>query len=121
MVVASPWREPGRFCGDGPGAGERLPHVRLGDGRSVHDVLGPGYTLLTRPHDGHGEFSRCCARRGVPLTVAAVLDDDLAGRYAADVLLVRPDQHISWSGAALPPDPAALLDRVCGTPGTGGA
>jgi 2-polyprenyl-6-methoxyphenol hydroxylase-like FAD-dependent oxidoreductase len=96
------------------GAGDRLPHVWLPDGRSVYDVLGPGHTVLSRPGAPTAAFRAACARRGVPLTVAAVLDDDLARRYPADILLVRPDQHVAWSGGHLPDDPTALLDRITG-------
>ncbi len=101
---------------DGPGAGQRLPHAWLPDGRSVYDALGPGLTLLTRPGDDATALQDLCTRRGVPLTVAALLDDDLMRRYRAAAVLVRPDQHIVWSGSALPSDASALVDRVTGAP-----
>ena len=101
---------------DGPGAGDRLPHAWLPDGRSVYDALGRGLTLLTRSGDETAALQEVCARRKVPLTVAALLDDSLVHRYRAGAVLVRPDQHIVWSGAALPSDPAALVDRVTGAP-----
>ncbi len=96
------------------GAGGRLPHAWLPDGRSLYDALGPGLTLVTCPGTDATTFRDACARRGVPLTVVAVLDDGLR-RCPAGVLLVRPDQHVAWSGERLPDDPGPLLDRVTGT------
>ncbi|NMO89970.1 FAD-dependent monooxygenase [Actinomycetospora sp. TBRC 11914] len=95
------------------GAGERLPHAWLPDGRSLYDALGPGLTLLTRPGVGTTAFTRECARRGVPLAVAAV-SGEAARRLPADAVLVRPDQHVAWRGPTPPDDPAPLLDRVLG-------
>ncbi len=90
------------------GAGGRLPHAWLPDGRSLYDVLGPGFTLLAPTGDGTAALQDACARRGVPLTVAS-------GVTGPAFVLVRPDQHIAWSGSALPADPASLMDRVTGT------
>jgi 2-polyprenyl-6-methoxyphenol hydroxylase-like FAD-dependent oxidoreductase len=98
---------------DGPGAGDRMPHTWLPDGRSVYDVLGPGLTVATRAGVDTAAFRDGCARRGVPLTVV-VLDDAVADRQPADALLVRPDQHLAWGGDRLPDDPGPLLDRVTG-------
>jgi hypothetical protein len=51
------------------------------------------------------------ARRGIPLTVLADHRVDAFELFGADVVLVRPDQHIAWLG--LPPtaeQAAAVLD-----------
>ncbi|WP_433781557.1 FAD-dependent monooxygenase [Actinomycetospora sp. CA-101289] len=95
------------------GAGHRLPHTWLPDGRSLYDVLGPGLTLLARPGDEPAALREICALRGVPLTVVKLPDGEARARPAA--LLVRPDQHITWSGPVLPDDPTTLVDRVTGT------
>jgi hypothetical protein len=97
------------------GAGERLPHAWLPDGRSLYDALGPGLTLLTRPGVATTAFTRECARRGVPLAAAAV-PGEASRRLPADAVLVRPDQHVAWRGPAPPDDPGPLLDRVVGRP-----
>jgi 2-polyprenyl-6-methoxyphenol hydroxylase-like FAD-dependent oxidoreductase len=94
-----------------PGAGQRLPHAWLPDGRSLYDVLGPGLSLLARPGDDPAALRAACAHRGVPLTVVT-----LDGRDGP-ALLVRPDQHVAWSGAELPPDPAGVVDHVTGNNG----
>ncbi len=95
--------------------GARLPHAWLGEGDSLFDRLGEGFTLLRLdPAGDPGELSDRAARRGVPLTVL-----DLAGTPAlrdllgADLVLVRPDQHVAWRGHAVE-DADALLDQVLG-------
>jgi hypothetical protein len=96
--------------------GGRTPHLRLGDGQSLFDRLGAGFTLLC-----FGEVSKDARRlqasareRGVPLTLLPV---DAAGArelYERDYALVRPDQHVAWRGDRVPEDADVLLDRVTG-------
>ncbi|MFC4856034.1 FAD-dependent monooxygenase [Actinophytocola glycyrrhizae] len=92
--------------------GFRLPHVWLDDGRSVLDVLGPGFTLLrTTPGVDVSPWTSAAQETGIPLTVV-----DLPGRrdrYPAELLLVRPDQHVAWMGGT-DADPAELLHTVTG-------
>ncbi|WP_308163997.1 FAD-dependent monooxygenase [Nonomuraea sediminis] len=76
------------------GDGARLPHRWLGPGDSLYDHLGPEFTILGREVDG---FVKAAADEGVPLTS---YDDGLPG-----LRLVRPDQHVAWSG---PDDSHAL-------------
>jgi 2-polyprenyl-6-methoxyphenol hydroxylase-like FAD-dependent oxidoreductase len=97
--------------------GARLPHAWLGDGDSLFDRLGPELTLLRLdPAAGTAPLAAEAEQRGIPLTVV-----DLPGvpglreLLGADLVLVRPDQHVAWRGAAVA-DPAALLDRVLGVP-----
>jgi 2-polyprenyl-6-methoxyphenol hydroxylase-like FAD-dependent oxidoreductase len=94
------------------GAGSRLPHAWLPDGRSLYDVLGPGLTLIARSGDETSRLREICAQRGVPLTVVTIHDAE--NGLPPAVRLVRPDQHIAWSGPVLPSDAAALVDRVTG-------
>jgi 2-polyprenyl-6-methoxyphenol hydroxylase-like FAD-dependent oxidoreductase len=87
--------------------GYRLPHVWLDDDRSVLDVLGPGFTLLrTDPGVAVTPWTLAARDLGIPLTVV-----DLPGRYPAELLLVRPDQHIAWMGGA-DARPGELLSTV---------
>lgn len=79
--------------------GSRLPHAWLGPGRSLYDVLGAGYSLVI-PTTGEpaepASLIQECARRSIPLTLVPV-PPDAAG--APDrLVLVRPDQHIAWTG-----------------------
>jgi 2-polyprenyl-6-methoxyphenol hydroxylase-like FAD-dependent oxidoreductase len=80
--------------------GFRLPHVWLDDGRSVLDALGPGFTLVrTDRAAGVGSWAAAGRELGIPLAVV-----DLPGRwpdrFPAELLLVRPDQHVAWMGGA---------------------
>ncbi|WP_225627421.1 FAD-dependent monooxygenase [Streptomyces werraensis] len=80
--------------------GFRLPHVWLDDDRSVLDVLGPGFTLLrTDPGVDVESWTVAADALRIPLTVV-----DLPGRwpyrYPTELLLVRPDQHVAWTGGA---------------------
>lgn len=93
--------------------GFRLPHVWLDGGLSVLDVLGSGFTLLrTDPCLDVTRWTLAARKLGVPLTVV-----DLSGRwpdrYPAELLLVRPDQHVAWMGGA-DVHPDELLHTVTG-------
>ncbi|MCV7246155.1 FAD-dependent monooxygenase [Mycobacterium mantenii] len=96
--------------------GCRLPHLWLRDGRALYDVLGPGFTLLVLGAGagaGIGGIIDAAARRGLPLEVVTVDEPGAADLLSAPLLLVRPDQHVSWRGDHLP-DAGTLLDRVTG-------
>ena len=89
-----------------PGAGDRLPHRRLAPGRSLYDALGPELTLLCPDAAAAPAFTSAAAERGVDLRV---LEEP-----GAELLLVRPDQHVAWRGRAVPPDVPGLLGHVLG-------
>ena len=91
-----------------PAAGNRLPHRRLSDGSSSFELLGREFSVIGSAPDVAG-LARAAAALGVPLTVAG----SDASPYQAEVVLVRPDQHIAWVGNA--PDMAdarALLEQA---------
>ncbi|MGJ4893845.1 MULTISPECIES: FAD-dependent oxidoreductase [unclassified Bradyrhizobium] len=95
--------------------GARSPHVWLADGRSLLDALGPAYTLVRFDPTINAEaLVEAAARQGVPLTLVDV--DRAKGGYdfADSLLVVRPDSHIAWRGAAAPQEPDDLLDRLRG-------
>ncbi|MGJ4969983.1 MULTISPECIES: FAD-dependent oxidoreductase [unclassified Bradyrhizobium] len=95
--------------------GARAPHVWLADGRSLLDALGPAYTLVRFDPTINAEaLVEAAARQGVPLTLVDV--DRAKGGYdfADSLLVVRPDSHIAWRGAAAPQEPDDLLDRLRG-------
>ncbi|MFE5393041.1 FAD-dependent monooxygenase [Streptomyces sp. NPDC056568] len=101
-------------------AGARLPHVFLGDGRSLYDLLGDHLTLLTLGHDTSEAVIVEAARlRGVPLTVVR-LPESVSAPYAellgARLVLVRPDQVVGWLGDEAPVDALALVDTLSGRP-----
>ena len=101
--------------------GARLPHVWLGDGRAMQDVIGygHGYTLLrlggTRADTT--ALARAFARLGAPLQVLEIADARAHDIYEHDLLLLRPDMHVVWRGQAEPEEPerlAALATGHCG-------
>ena len=95
--------------------GARLPHAWFGDGRSLFDELGPGMSLLCLDERADPDPLVAAARTGgVPLKVVDLAQEELRDRYEADLVLVRPDQHVAWRGDTAPDDPAALVDLVRG-------
>jgi 2-polyprenyl-6-methoxyphenol hydroxylase-like FAD-dependent oxidoreductase len=109
-----PEQELARYRPSGhPGA--RLPHAWLPDDCSIYDLLGDGFTVLRLSPDADtGPLADAATRRGLPLRVLDLARRaELRERYGADLVLVRPDQHVAWRGAAAG-DPDAVLARVVG-------
>jgi hypothetical protein len=95
--------------------GCRTPHLRLEDGTSLYDAMGPEFTLLR--FDAALDVSAIEAaarRRGVPLRVLDLAWPANAMFYGERLVLSRPDQHVAWRGNALPADSLALIDHVRG-------
>jgi hypothetical protein len=53
-------------------------------------------------------------KSGVPLDILEVADAATRDLYEADLVLIRPDQHIAWRGAKSPSDASAIVARVIG-------
>ena len=96
--------------------GARAPHAWLPDGRSMLDLFGRGFVLLRLGGDAADctALEAAFARRGVPLTVAAIADPGIKQLYERRFVLVRPDGHVAWRGDGMPDDPFAVVDRVRG-------
>ena len=96
--------------------GARLPHVWLEAGRSVHDVIGDGYTLLRlgRTRAEASGLERAMRDIGAPLDVVTI--DAAAPRdvYGYELILLRPDLHVAWRGNLAPESPTELAARVTG-------
>ena len=99
-----------------------LPHAWMTDGTSLYDRLGRGFTLITLPgvKADIAPVAAVAAEHGIPFQVLALGDLDVEGdpqqlrdRWAADLLLVRPDQHVAWRGADAH-TAAAALTRAAG-------
>ncbi len=92
--------------------GNRLPHHWLAPGDSLYDHLGPGFTVLGADQPATALVA-AAKRRGVPVSHVGAGLVDTRGRYGADVVLVRPDQHIAFLGGHLSvPETDAVLDAV---------
>ena len=95
--------------------GCRTPHIRLADGTSLYDALGPEYTLLRRDRSVAVEpLMRAAAGRNVPLKLLDLVCDEAAPIYTQALVLSRPDQHVAWRGDSVPADPLELIDLVRG-------
>ncbi len=96
--------------------GARLPHLWLPDGASLYDRLGSGVSLLRLRDDADGSsFVEAAAKRGMPLDTLNLRGEMLEERYGTPLLLVRPDQHVAWRGAAVArPTAEAIIAQVCG-------
>ena len=64
----------------------------------VFDALGQGYTLLAMdvPQTTVERFRAAAASLGLPLTICAALPEGEVLRYGACLVLVRPDEFVSW-------------------------
>jgi len=98
--------------------GVRMPSVVLPDGTPVYDRLGLWFTLVcvdTRPS---ALLIEAAAKRGLPLEVLRIDRPELVAVYGRRLMLVRPDQHIAWRGAACDDARAAdaIIARVLGWP-----
>ena len=95
--------------------GCRTPHIRLADGTSLYDALGPEYTLLRRDRSVAVEpLMRAAAGRNVPLKLLDLVCEEAAPIYTQALVLSRPDQHVAWRGDSVPADPLELIDLVRG-------
>ena len=120
--TSEPQTDPSRYEPTArPGA--RLPHLWLADGRSVYDALGPDLTLLVLdPESDPSAFVIAAAALNTPLHVVDLCmlgctRTDLAERYGATMLLIRPDQHVAWRGTATSVDASVAhrtLEQVTG-------
>jgi 2-polyprenyl-6-methoxyphenol hydroxylase-like FAD-dependent oxidoreductase len=98
--------------------GARLPHAWLPDGSSIYDLLDRDSFTVVRlaPEVDAAPLLDAASRRGLPVRLLDLCHlPRLRSRYQADLLLVRPDQHVAWRGSAVE-DPAAILGRVVGEP-----
>lgn len=89
-------------------AGHHLAPATLGSGVAVFDALGPGFTLLALSADADAvhAFREAATELALPLTVVEAPAEGEAARYAAKLVLVRPDQFVAWSASD------AQLDRM---------
>jgi 2-polyprenyl-6-methoxyphenol hydroxylase-like FAD-dependent oxidoreductase len=96
--------------------GARLPHVWLEEGRSVHDLIGDGYTLL-RLGGSHADTSgleHAMRARQAPFDTLTIDADRPRDVYGYDLILVRPDLHVVWRGNTPPSDPSRLAALATG-------
>ena len=80
--------------------GVRMPSVVLKGDTPIYDWLGLWFTLVCVGTPPSAALVEAAARRSVPLEVLRLDEPDLIAVYGRRLMLVRPDQHIAWRGAA---------------------
>ena len=101
--------------------GCRAPHMWLEAGTSIdrglslYDHFGDGFCLL-KPDTGVdvGALVAAAERRGLPLKLLEMANDEMRALYERKLTLIRPDHHVAWRGDALPEDCDWLIDIVRG-------
>jgi len=96
--------------------GGRAPHLWLAEGVSLYDRFGFGWTLLQLTPDmtAARAWQASARRRSLPLHLLPLPGAEARDLYAADLVLIRPDQVVAWRGAATT-DPEAVLQPLLGT------
>jgi 2-polyprenyl-6-methoxyphenol hydroxylase-like FAD-dependent oxidoreductase len=94
--------------------GGRAPHLWLEDGASLYDRLGFDFTLLQLGETPGQSLVETAAALAVPLSVLTLDTPGARELYAADLVLIRPDQIVAWRGDQVPDDPTALWRRLVG-------
>jgi 2-polyprenyl-6-methoxyphenol hydroxylase-like FAD-dependent oxidoreductase len=98
-------------------AGHHLAPCALSSGRDVFEELGEGFTLLALDAGKQSVEALEVAAHAAALPLKVIRDTYAAGReqYAAQLILVRPDQYVAWASDAAPPDARAMFARVSGS------
>jgi 2-polyprenyl-6-methoxyphenol hydroxylase-like FAD-dependent oxidoreductase len=97
--------------------GCRAPHAWLDANRTrcLYDELGRGFTLLQLGGDaGVSSAVEAAAAIDLPFKQVTLTLPDVRRLYDADLVLVRPDQHVAWRGNILPSDFDQILKMACG-------
>ena len=98
-------------------AGHHLAPAVQPNGLNVYQQLGASFTLLAidAPRAAVEAFRDAAAALSLPLTIAMAQTGPETARYGARLILVRPDQFVSWTGDAATPEVAqGVLRRASG-------
>jgi 2-polyprenyl-6-methoxyphenol hydroxylase-like FAD-dependent oxidoreductase len=93
--------------------GARLPHVWLDNGEALHDLMWDGYTVLNLGDNDReaSALERALSTINAPVRLLRITDKRVRSILEADLLLIRPDLHVTWRGNTLaksPEDIAAI-------------
>jgi Aromatic-ring hydroxylase, C-terminal len=80
---------------------EPTTNVYLDDGTPLHDKLGRWFSLLVFDDTEVDSMIVAARRWDIPVGIVRVSDPLIAKIYEANLVLVRPDQHVSWRGSSL--------------------
>ena len=107
-----PADEPNHYVPSGY-AGARAPHVPTAEGGSLFDRFGRDFTLLVLGSAVPADWAQEAQRLGIPLAILSHADPAARTLYGAELVLIRPDHHIAWRGAATA-HPGAVLALASG-------
>jgi hypothetical protein len=82
----------------------------------LFDMFGRGFTLLRlgdRPPEVN-MFAAAAAAFDVPLSILEIKEPEMRELYQADLVLIRPDQHVAWRGNEPPNDVQHIIKCSAG-------
>ena len=92
--------------------GGRPPHLWMPDGRSLYDLVGPDWTLMA--------FTPSALSERPNLRILQLQNEEARALYAADRVLIRPDQIVAWRGSS-DAEADAIVRKMCAVfPGAAG-
>jgi len=91
-------------------AGHHLSPQVLSNGRNVFEELGRNFTLLALGTDS-GDFERAARVHRIPLKIVHDIASSARDNYGEPLILVRPDQHVAWTGKTAS-DADATMQKV---------
>jgi 2-polyprenyl-6-methoxyphenol hydroxylase-like FAD-dependent oxidoreductase len=98
--------------------GARAPHAWLTHSESTLDWFGRGFVLIHHPEADSASIDAlraAAASRQTPLTSVHTENADVTERYAAPLVIVRPDGHVAWRGrSASAAQALQIVDRIRG-------
>jgi 2-polyprenyl-6-methoxyphenol hydroxylase-like FAD-dependent oxidoreductase len=94
-------------------AGHHLTPQSLSSGKNMFEELGHGFTLVDLgANETAAAFEAAASALGIPLKVISDSAADGREKYAARLILVRPDQFVAWAGDDA--EPMQILQRAIG-------
>ncbi|MFN0161211.1 MAG: FAD-dependent monooxygenase [Burkholderiales bacterium] len=91
--------------------GARAPHVLIAN-QPLCDSFGRDFTLLAFDRGAATPWTDAARALGLDLTVLPVGDAAARELYGADRVLIRPDHHVAWRGAADAAPAAPLAQSI---------
>ena len=96
--------------------GHHLPPQMLSSGNNLFEELSEGFTLLAL--DGEpatpAVFKAAAESLDIPLKIITDSRDGGRDEYQANLILIRPDQYVVWTGDNSPDDATKLMATVVG-------
>lgn len=94
--------------------GHHLAPRPLPGGGEIWDHLGDGFTLLNFGAAPAAGFDAAAADLDLPFVQVHLAEAELAGAYGAEMVLVRPDTFVAWTGSEGDAAPGAILKHAIG-------